>query len=368
MNLKQLQRTIFTDLRRAVRQLPATAIYTLIFLLVSLIVIKNGEKLFFNPNQTAQVPVGLHMQMDDADDEAGFALVEEMQSFRETLQINRFATEDEGLKALADGEITALILIPDDFVNGIYANENKPIRIVFKENNTMEEHIVNDLLLNSAQLLGTAQAVEFTLRQVNEELSVDPDETDAFVKQINANDLTYVLTREGLFDPENYDNLSHLPLSKQLAACYTLLVLSLLSFLLTPFYQGRKTAYVIRQRAAGLNRFGIRISELISTVFLLYFAYVIIFTSLMIAGFGAKWTSLLWMIPISAVIGLFIHVLAYTVKSSAYANLVILIGIVLLMYISGGLVPMELLPRFLQKLSSFNPVYGLIRLLQGIMY
>jgi len=74
------------------------------------------------------------------------------------------------------------------------------------------------------------------------------------------------------------------------------------------------------------------------------------------------------MIPISAVIGLFIHVLAYTVKSSAYANLVILIGIVLLMYISGGLVPMELLPRFLQKLSSFNPVYGLIRLLQGFMY
>lgn len=368
MNLIQLIRTIRTDLRRAVRLLPSTAVYTLIFLLVSLIVIKNGEKLFFNPNQYTEVPVGLYMPMDDDQDQAGLALVEEMQSFRETLKLIRYDSEEEGLQSLADKTITALIIIPPDFVNSIYDNTNRPIRIVFLENNTMEEHIVNDLLLNSAELLGTAQSVEYTMKKVADDLDIDQDAAWEPIHQMNTNNLTYVLTREGLFKTEQYDHLTHIPLSLQLAACYTLLVLSLLSFLLTPFYQGKKTAYVIRQHAAGLNRFGIRLSEWISTVLLLYFSYLIIFVSLMIAGLGAKWTSLALMIPICGIIGIFIHLLAYTVKSSVYANLVILIGIVLLMYLSGGLIPMELLPKFLQDLSHINPVYGLIRLMQSCMF
>ena len=356
------------DLRRAVLILPATAIYTLIFLLVSLLIIKNGEKLFFNPNQTVQVPVGLYMPGDDESTQSGLSLVENMQSFRDTLQITRYSSEDEGLKDLSEDKIIALIVIPEGFVNAIYENENLPVRIVFQQNNTMEEHIVNDLLLSSAQLLGIEQATEFAYQVLIEELPADPDTSQAVIKGLSSSNLTYVLSRYEMFEEESFDQLSRLPLSKQLAACYTILVLALLSFVLTPFYQGRKEAYVIRQHAAGLTRFGISLSELISTLALLYFAYLIIFTSLLIAGFGPKWISLIGILPMLIVLSLFIHGIAYLVRNSAYANLIILVGIILLMYLSGGLIPMELLPRFLQDLSHYNPVYGLIRLTQSIMY
>ena len=368
MNPRQLKRTICMDLRRAVHLLPATAIYTLIFLLASLLVIKNGEKLFFNPNQTVQVPVGLYMPMDDERNKEGFALVENMQSFRETLEIINYDSEEAGMQALSAKTITALIIIPDDFVSSIYNDINRPVRIIFEENDTLEEHIVNDLLLNSAQLLGTAQATEYTIRKVCGFFNVDKEKEDRLASDVNGKSLSYVLTRDILFETSQFDELSHLPLTKQLASCYTLLVLLLLSFLLTPFYQGKRMSYIIRQHAAGLSKFGIRVSEWISTVLLLMFSYIIIFAGLLIAGIGVKWTSLILMIPIMMVVAVFIHCLSYSVKSSVYANLVILIAIVLLLYLSGGLIPIDLLPKFLQKISSYNPVYGLIRLMQGIMF
>ena len=77
MNLPQLKRTICMDLRRAVRILPATLLYTLLFLLVSLVVIKNGENLFFDPNRYTKVPVGLSMPLNSDQDKSGLKLVED---------------------------------------------------------------------------------------------------------------------------------------------------------------------------------------------------------------------------------------------------------------------------------------------------
>ncbi|MBR6172952.1 MAG: ABC transporter permease [Eubacterium sp.] len=356
------------DLKRAIHLLPSVAIYTLIFLLGSLVIIKSGEALFFQPNQNAKVTVGLHMPLEDEDNAFGLKLVEEMESFRETLDIHEYDSIEAGMADLNDKKIIAFIVIPADFVSSLNKDEHQPVRILFQENNTLDEHIVNDLLLNSADLLGTAEAVSYTIRKVSSDLGVEPEKADALEKSLSSSNFTYVIARDQLFALEQFDELAELSLNMQLAACFTLLVLSLLSFLLTPFYQGRKPTYIMRQHSAGLGRFGIRFSEWISTVFLLYASYLIIFAGLFIAGFRANFISLVLIIPVLMLLALFIHLLAYSVKSSVYANLVILVGIVLLMYISGGLIPMTLLPKFLQNLSHVNPVYGMIRLMQRIMF
>ncbi len=368
MNLAQLTRTIRTDLRRAIHIIPATLLYTLLFLLVSLVIIKNGEQLFFNPNQYEQVPVGLYMPGDNEDTAFGFKLVEDMHSFRETLDIRELKTEEAGMEALKNGEITALILIPENFVGSVMSGQNDPVRIIFQGNDTLEEHIINDLLLSSADMLGTAQAAEYAIQQASAELGVDSEAGREFASRIASNNLAYVLARENLFESKAFDDLAGLPLSKQLAGSYTLLVLSFLCFILTSFYQGKKEAYVIRQRGCGVNRFGIACSEWISTVFLLYAAYLVIFAGLLIAGVQPKVLSLVAILPVLMVIGAFILLLSYSVRSAVYANLVILVGIVLLMYISGGLIPTDFLPKFLQNLSHYNPVSGLIRLTRAIMF
>ena len=368
MNLSQLKRTIRMDLRRAVRLLPSIAVYTLIFFLASLVIVKSGESLFFEPNQNAKVTVGLHMPLEEEDNAFGLKLVENMESFRETLDIHEYDSVDAGMADLNDKKIIAFILIPADFVSALDKDIHQPVRILFQNNDTLEEHIVNDLLLNSADLLGTAEAISYSIRKASAELGADAAAATDLEKELSSSNFTYVISRDELYSVERFDELTDLPLSKQLAACFTLLVLSLLSFLLTPFYQGRRETYVIRQHSADLGRFGIHLSEWISTVFLLYAGYLIIYLGLLIAGFQANVTSLFLILPVLMLLGLFIHLLAYTVKNSVYANLVILVAIVLLMYISGGMIPMALLPKFLQNLSHVNPVYGLIQLTQRIMF
>ena len=368
MNLSQLKRTIRMDMKRAVRLLPSIAIYTLIFLLASLVIVTSGEALFFEPNQNAKVTVGLHMPLDEEDNAFGLKLGENMESFRETLDSHEYSDIDAGMADLTDKKIIALIIIPSDFVSALDKDIHQPVRILFQNNDTLEEHIVNDLLLNSADLLGTAEAVSYSIRKASAELGADAAAAADLEKELSSSNFTYVISREQLYSIERFDELAALPLNRQLAACFSLLVLSLLSFLLTPFYQGRRENYVIRQHSAGLGKLGIRLSEWISTIFLLYVGYLIIFTGLLIAGFRANITSLFMIIPVLMLLALFIHLLAYCVKSSVYANLVILVAIVLLMYISGGMIPMALLPKFLQSLSHYNPVYGMIRLMQQVMF
>lgn len=369
MNISQLKRTILTDLRRAVRILPATVLYTLLFLLVSLIVIKNGEQLFFNANSYERVPVGLVMATDSEYGDFGLKLIEDMKSFRETLDIKEMATAEEGYKALEENTITALIVIPDDFVGGIINGKNdQPVRIIFHNNDTLEEHIINDLLLSGADMLGTSQSIEYTIRAVGRQLPIDQEEVEKFAGDVGHGNLTYVLARDNLFETKSFDDLTGLPLTSQLAGSYTLLVLCMLCFILTTFYQGRKSAYVIRQRGCGLKKGGILFSEWISTVFLLYAAFLIIFAGLLIAGIGPKLTALILILPILMVIGGFILLLAYSARNPVYSNLIILIGIILLMYLSGGLIPQEFLPKFLQELSTYNPISAMIRLTQHILF
>ncbi len=368
MNLPQLKRTICTDLRRAVKLLPSTVIYTLIFFVVSLLVIQSGEKLFFHTGEYNNVSVGLYLPMESEGSAAGLALVENLQSFRESIDLVRYDTIEEGYDALSDRKVVALIVIPDDFVNSIYRGQNAPVRIIFHENNTLEEHIVNDLLLNSSEMLGTGQAASYALQDVSLAEGIDPVTAGELLTSVNSLLTSKVVAKDDFFKKEEFDLLSRHPLKYRLASCYTLFILCMMTFLLTPFYQSRKIPYVLRQHTAGLSRPGIGISEWISSAFLLYAAYLIIFTGLWIAGFGPKIWSLVTMIPVVIIIGLFIRLLSGLVQSPAYSTLIILIGTVLLLYISGGLIPMEFLPRFLQRLSSVNPVYGLICLVQDLMY
>ena len=356
------------DLRRAMRILPATLLYTLLFLLVSLIVIKNAEKLFFDPNKYGQVPVGLVMPLDSDRNKFGLKLVQDMQSFREAMDIRQYDTEEAGKAALDASEITALILIPDDFVDAIYRNENKPIRIIFRENNTLEEHIINDLMLSSANMLGTSQAASMSVKALGESVGVDPELTAKVIDSLESYYFTYIIGRESLFTKKSFDSLAGLSLKEQLAGSYGLLVLSFLCFILTAFYQGKHPAYQIRQKCAGVSRLGIGISEWISTVVLLYAAFLLVFFGFTIAKLGPKPTALIMILPVLMILGLFILLLSYSVHSPVYSNLAILVSIVLLMYLAGGLIPADFLPKFLQDLCKWNPVSWLIHFTQHVLF
>ena len=356
------------DLRRAVRILPATLLYTLLFLLVSLIVIKNAEKLFFDPNKYSQVPVGLCMPLDSEKNRFGLKLVQDMQSFREAIDIRQFDTESDGLAALEASEITALILIPEDFVDALYRGVNEPIRIIFRENNTLEEHIINDLLLSSANMLGNSQAAVLSVKALGETAGVEEQLTAQLVDALESYNFTYIIGRESLFTTKSFDSLTGLSLKEQLAGSYGLLVLSFLCFILTAFYQGKRTAYQIRQKCCGVSRFGIAVSEWISTTVLLYAAFLLVFTGFAIAKLEPKLTALITILPVLMILGLFILLLSYSVHSPVYSNLAILVSIVLLMYLAGGLIPVDFLPKFLQELSKWNPVSALIRFTQHVLF
>ena len=74
------------------------------------------------------------------------------------------------------------------------------------------------------------------------------------------------------------------------------------------------------------------------------------------------------MIPISLLVSTLIGLCFTFIKNKTYACLALFIGVILIMYISGGLIPMALLPGFMKNFATYNPFYHLIQFVLTSMF
>ena len=101
---------------------------------------------------------------------------------------------------------------------------------------------------------------------------------------------------------------------------------------------------------------------------ILYNVYLLIFVLLLVAGTKPNFLSLITMIPVvvlSAAITLFAAMLF---KSEHLANGTLFILTILVVYLAGGLIPLILMPKFLQTAAAANPFTYLLKYILWSVY
>ncbi len=370
MNKAQFFRTIKTSLLTGLHHIPAIILYTVVFLMVSGIMVVCGRNLMTQESSLGTVKIGYCIEEKSSRNEFALNIVTGMDSFRDSAELIEYDSRDEGIAAVNSGEIACLIFVPSGFVDSLFGESggSAGMDVIFRDSRTMEDHLVNVLLQSSANILGTAQGAYFALHFTDSTLQIPAETAEGIERALDARNLSYVLTRTEHFEYENFEALSEFSIKQKLISSYILLILFLSVFVIAYIYKGQNPVMRLRMNSSGLGTAGYFTAEMISAAVFIYGIYMICIITAKAAVPELSLKALFLAAPVILAAAFMITLFVYIFRSPVIAGLFTLVFTLIVMYMAGGLIPSEFLPLFLQKASAYNPFTYLIRFLLNIMW
>ena len=147
-----------------------------------------------------------------------------------------------------------------------------------------------------------------------------------------------------------------------------ILVMFIMCFWLISFYKGHNSSYKMLQRMSGVSSIKLSLSSIICGTGLLYTVYLFIFIMLGIFRRGAKISSLVTFIPVLILIAGIAFILSELITSEHVIDIVLFLGVVIMIYLAGGFIPLLLMPEFMRGVAAVNPMTYLLKTLMVILY
>lgn len=354
---------IKASLKRTLYFLPYVAIYFLVLCVMAGSIIAYAQNIFYKDGSFAQVNVACYYT-EDSYSTFGFQFVEDMDSFEQSVNLVECDSPEEVLELVSDDEAVVGLIFPDGFVDSVLTGENSSVDVVFSDSSTFDGYVVNDLLTSLTNMLGVGQACVQTMYDFCRTYDIDTNKVD--IAQIRS--LSYAVSRFDLFEKVQADSITRYSLVQKTLASYGIYILLLSGFVLAYFYKGNSAAFISRARLAGISRLRFFLLEIILSSLLLYAPTLLIFIGLMISPLKVSPLSLVAVIPVVLVIATLISSVSYIVKNPIASGYILFALFTVLMYLAGGLMPLEFMPRFLQEIAVYNPCYYLIDFMLKVMF
>ena len=106
--------------------------------------------------------------------------------------------EEEARKALRNGDVIAVALLPDHVIEGVLYGGSDPVTILFSDNGGLSSILLKELTSSGMLMLSSAQASSYTTGWLYRSNGLDDQLSKAYNDVDNIN-LTHVLNRERLF-------------------------------------------------------------------------------------------------------------------------------------------------------------------------
>ncbi len=327
--------------------------------------------------------IGVAVREDNRMTQMALDYIENMESVSGLCRFVK-VSEDEGMRLLADGKLAALVLLPEELVEGIMDGRNPSVDVVFPKNARLEAMLFRELTASGAALLRVAQAqiygaVDTAARYgLEDELSVMEAEIDGF-------NLAFALDRLAVYDEEELSVTGRLSVAQYYVASGIALFF-LLSGMAACQVMEREPAALQRQLArAGVGRLWQHLCRwLCGFLYLLCLAgmmWIVLraaalcapenaarLQEFLMSGSGGTAMGLragLFLLALAAVSSF--HCMIYSVSGSRTGGilLVFLLSAVMV-YLSGGFVPSALLPDAVRAVGEWLPTAYLIRACGGL--
>lgn len=267
--------------------------------------------------------------------------------------------EAEALAALNAGEVTAVLVLPENFIRGVMWGDNPDLRLIVAGDRPLESLLLLWVGQSASDILSAFQSGVYAVLELYDQAPPPGLTRDQVVFDINLDYINLALGRSGMFRSEALSATGVLPVSLHYA-------LALLSFfalaaapLFVPLYHGSWLTFQRRLRCAGRGiAAGYFSAAAVGTgALFLLLAPALCFLgrenlpALLAAGLGMAVFCLLF----ASVCCLAFHGSAGCGAASFSAALLSLI-------LAGGIVPPVLLPAGLRRLSGLSPVSWLMGL------
>ena len=328
-----------------------------------------ASEFLFENNTDSIVSVACYVPDDEAYTQLGIALVQKMDSVKHTIDINQVSSEKKVLSLVEDGDAIAGIIVPEGFIETMGTPDAKHVSVIYRDADTFEEHIVNDLLYAMSDLLGTAQASIVTSIEYAKEIGIDDSEIYDIRSEVQSNNFSYVMDRKSLFRKVDVNDIvAKYEIRERLTASYTLYILLMSVFVISFFTKGNNDIFRARAKLSGIKTWKIFLIESGCAAVMIYLLYIVMFICLCFIFDTMKILSLITVIPTILIIALIGTALCYIVKRPATVSYITFGAGTLMMYLAGGLIPIDFMSRFFQNAAVYNPFYYLIRFFMRSMF
>ena len=377
-------RYLYAELKKSARALPRMLLSAAALMLLTGGIAFGAARGMEREPLAVGADIGVVVREDNRMTRMALGYVENMESVAGFCRFLR-VSEEAGMKMLADGELAALVLLPEALVEGIMDGRNPSVDVVFPENARLEALLFRELTEAGAGLLRVAQAQIYGAADTAARYGLE-GQLSVMEAEIDGYNLAFALDRLSLYDEETVYATGRLSVAQYYAASGAVLFLLLAGMAAYPI-MGPEPAALRRQLArAGVGGLWQSLCRwLCGFLYLLSLCGV---AALVLWGAGlcapeaaARLRELLWsgrnhasvwvcagmvLLALAAVASF--HRMIYSVSGSRTGSILLIFLLsAVSVYLSGGFVPSALLPRAVRAAGELLPTAYLIRACGGLL-
>ncbi len=380
--MKLKMRYLYMEVHKTLRLLPRMLLQAILLMAVIGILALCGVKSMEKEPLAGGVDGAIVLEEDNALTQMAVGFVESMESVSEFCSF-RQVSEKEGFALLEQGEVAALILLPEQLVEGIVNGQNPTVEIYFPRQAGLEALLFRELTDAGAGLLNVAQAEIYSAGDTAAAYGLT-EQLSAMEMEIDSYNLAFALDRLALYEREQLSVTGQMNLWQYFAASAAVLFVLLSGMALYPVMQPEPLVFrrqLARQGIGflwqdfcqwlcgllGVGLISLLLAAAMGTVLAVWGRSGLelqLFQSG--GGAGDRWAAVL----LSALGILLVSTLIYWLYSlagSRISGILLLFAVSMVMvYCSGGFVPSLLLPETMQRIGGRLPTAWLIQAAGGI--
>lgn len=185
------------ELKRAWKRLPhmyAGAI--VLFVLLGAVAFLSG-KLLYGDTVSGRITVGVALPAEDVVAEKALDMISSLDSVKSICDFE-YLNQEDGQRKLRSGNLYALLVIPEGFVQDIITGVNTPIQVILPANKNVESLVFRELTEAGAKILAASQAGIYAGNELCRRYGLESS-VAALEGDLNHIYLGYSLSREDYF-------------------------------------------------------------------------------------------------------------------------------------------------------------------------
>lgn len=284
-----------------------------------------------------------------------------MGGMEDVAQYCRFVALNEraALSALERGEVTAVLVLPENFIRGVMGGENPDLRLIVSGDRPLESLLLLWVGQSACDILSAFQAGVYAVLELYE---ADPPPgltRDQVVWDVNLRYISLALDRTGLFRPQAVSATGALPIPLHYALSLSAYFALSAAPVFVPLYSGDWLGVQRRLRSAGRGAAAGCFSAVAAGVPALL---LLLLPALLLTGGGPSLPLLGAALGMALYCSLFCALCCLAANSAAGCGALAFGAALAGLALSGGIVPPVLLPGPVRALEPFSPVTWLRQL------
>lgn len=347
------------ELKRALKRLPHMAAGAIVLMAMLGTIAFAASKLLYGETTLERVTIGVVLPEEDR---IGRQLVRMLGTYDSVRSVCEFSFMDssEAEKQLRDGEIFGIMNVPEGLVQGIINGTNIPVTITLPQGNALENRVFKELTSAGARTLGSAQAGIYAGDQLllNYDLAGGISQLEADLNRIY---MAYSLPRADLFEHVKVSATGDVDTLEFYGISAFVLYLLLAAIPVSGYLAPESRVMSQKLSLAGIGPWMATAARLAGLGALLLAAALP--AALGALKFGVLEFSWLMLPALAAVclaaaaLVLFCYEAAGTLMGGV---MLLFLGAVLLLFLSGGFLPLVFLPAQVRSLAPFLPTTTLM--------